>query len=53
MVHRSRSGSPCACMSPVILLSDGYLANGAEPWLIPDLASLKPIEPKHPSRHPA
>ena len=22
-------------MTPVILLSDGYLANGAEPWLIP------------------
>jgi 2-oxoglutarate/2-oxoacid ferredoxin oxidoreductase subunit alpha len=25
-------------MLPVILLSDGYLANGSEPWLIPDLA---------------
>src|SRR5881296_3843199 len=24
-------------MVPVILLSDGYLANGAEPWRIPDL----------------
>ena len=24
-------------MTPVFLLSDGYLANGAEPWLIPDL----------------
>jgi 2-oxoglutarate ferredoxin oxidoreductase subunit alpha len=23
-------------MTPVILLTDGYLANGAEPWLIPD-----------------
>lgn len=23
-------------MVPVIVLSDGYLANGAEPWLIPD-----------------
>jgi 2-oxoglutarate ferredoxin oxidoreductase subunit alpha len=23
-------------MTPVIILSDGYLANGAEPWLIPD-----------------
>ena len=31
--------------TPVILLSDGYLANGAEPWLIPDLASLDPIDP--------
>ena len=26
--------------TPVILLSDGYLANGAEPWPIPDLADL-------------
>jgi len=26
--------------TPVILLSDGYLANGAEPWSIPDVANL-------------
>jgi 2-oxoglutarate ferredoxin oxidoreductase subunit alpha len=26
--------------TPVILLSDGYLANGSEPWRIPDTASL-------------
>jgi 2-oxoglutarate ferredoxin oxidoreductase subunit alpha len=26
--------------TPVILLSDGYLANGSEPWHIPDTASL-------------
>ncbi len=26
--------------TPVIILSDGYLANGSEPWLIPDVASL-------------
>ena len=26
--------------TPVIVLSDGYLANGAEPWPIPDVASL-------------
>src|SRR5207302_8746075 len=25
-------------MTPVLLLSDGYLANGAEPWLLPDPA---------------
>ncbi len=31
--------------TPVILLSDGYLANGAEPWKLPDLDSLAPIEP--------
>src|SRR5437867_3097859 len=30
-------------MTPVFLLSDGYLANGAEPWLIPDVASLPKI----------
>ena len=30
--------------TPVILLSDAYLANGSEPWLIPDVASLPPIE---------
>ena len=26
--------------TPVILLSDGYLANGSEPWLLPDIDSL-------------
>ncbi len=31
-------------MTPVILLSDGQLANGAEPWLLPDLDRLPPIE---------
>ncbi|MBD3336389.1 MAG: 2-oxoacid:acceptor oxidoreductase subunit alpha [Candidatus Eisenbacteria bacterium] len=31
-------------MTPVILLSDGYLANGAEPWRVPDLADLAPID---------
>src|SRR6185436_12535279 len=30
--------------TPVILLSDGYLANGSEPWLLPDVADLEPIE---------
>ena len=29
--------------TPVYLLSDAYLANGAEPWLVPDIASLAPI----------
>ena len=28
---------------PVILLSDGYLGNGTEPWLIPDFESLPDI----------
>jgi len=31
--------------TPVILLSDGYLANGAEPWAVPDLADLPDIDP--------
>jgi len=30
-------------MTPVLLLSDGYIANGAEPWKIPDVDKLKPI----------
>ena len=29
--------------TPVILLSDGYLGNGTEPWLIPDFESLPDI----------
>jgi 2-oxoglutarate/2-oxoacid ferredoxin oxidoreductase subunit alpha len=33
-------------MTPVILLSDGYIANGAEPWRIPDMAKIPPIEVK-------
>ena len=31
--------------TPVILLSDGYLANGSEPWRIPDAEALAQIEP--------
>jgi len=30
-------------MTPVILLSDGYIANGAEPWKFPTTADLEPI----------
>ncbi len=29
--------------TPVILLTDGYLANGAEPWLLPNVDSLPDI----------
>jgi len=32
-------------MTPVIMLTDGYLANGSEPWLIPDASSLPDISP--------
>jgi len=31
-------------MTPVILLSDGYIANGAEPWKFPTSNDLPPIE---------
>ncbi|GAB3242188.1 2-oxoacid:acceptor oxidoreductase subunit alpha [Nocardioides dilutus] len=31
--------------TPVMLLSDGYLANGSEPWRIPEVASLPTIDP--------
>ena len=33
-------------MVPVMVLSDGYLANGSEPWLIPDVKTLPDIEVK-------
>ena len=31
-------------MTPVVVLSDGYIANSAEPWLIPDVDSLERTE---------
>ncbi len=36
-------------MTPVMLLSDGYLAQGSEPWRIPPLAELEPIRIEHAS----
>ncbi|MEO5594760.1 MAG: 2-oxoacid:acceptor oxidoreductase subunit alpha [Chitinophagaceae bacterium] len=33
-------------MTPVIFLSDGYIANGAEPWKFPKADDLPPIEVK-------
>jgi 2-oxoglutarate ferredoxin oxidoreductase subunit alpha len=35
-------------MTPVLVLSDGYIANGSEPWLIPDVSQLAKIEIRHP-----
>jgi 2-oxoglutarate ferredoxin oxidoreductase subunit alpha len=32
--------------TPVMLLSDGYLANGSEPWRLPEVHELPVIEPK-------
>jgi 2-oxoglutarate/2-oxoacid ferredoxin oxidoreductase subunit alpha len=31
--------------TPVMLLSDGYLANGSEPWRVPELSELPEIDP--------
>ncbi len=31
--------------TPVILLSDGAIANGSEPWRIPDAGAFEPIDP--------
>ena len=31
-------------MTPVMLLTDGYLANGSEPWLLPEIDSLPEIK---------
>lgn len=36
-------------MTPVFMLSDGYLANGSAPWRIPDADQLAPIEITHPT----
>ncbi|MHB0957004.1 MAG: 2-oxoacid:acceptor oxidoreductase subunit alpha [Pirellulaceae bacterium] len=35
-------------MTPVMLLSDGYIANGSEPWRIPDVADLPRMSIQHP-----
>jgi 2-oxoglutarate/2-oxoacid ferredoxin oxidoreductase subunit alpha len=32
--------------TPVIMLSDGYLANGSEPWKLPDVDALPSVDPK-------
>ena len=39
--------------TPVILLSDGYLANGSEPWRIPDTASLPDLSDEFAFAKPA
>jgi 2-oxoglutarate ferredoxin oxidoreductase subunit alpha len=35
-------------MLPVMVLTDGYIANGSEPWRIPELSELSKIEITHP-----
>jgi len=37
-------------MVPVILLTDGYIANGAEPWVLPDPAKFEKIVINHPTK---
>ncbi len=34
-------------MTPVFMLTDGYIANGAEPWRIPRFEDLEPIAVEH------
>lgn len=34
-------------MTPVMFLSDGFLANGSEPWLLPKVEDLTPFPTKH------
>ena len=36
-------------MTPVVVLSDGYIANGAEPWRVPRFEDLPTIPVKHPT----
>ena len=36
------------CMTPVMILSDGYIANGSEPWKIPDMSQHPRINVAHP-----
>ncbi len=38
-------------MLPVIVLSDGYIANGSEPWSVPDVAKMTPITVMHPTEN--
>ena len=38
-------------MTPVFILSEGFLANSAEPWLLPDADQIDAIKVSHPSRH--
>lgn len=40
-------------MTPVIVLADGYLAQGIEPWCIPGYADLPPIQVHRPTPAPA
>ncbi len=38
-------------MTPVFILSEGFIANSAEPWAIPNAAEIAPIVVTHPAAH--
>jgi 2-oxoglutarate ferredoxin oxidoreductase subunit alpha len=38
-------------MAPVFILSEGFLANSAEPWLLPDADDIAEIPVQHPAGH--
>ena len=40
-------------MTPVMLLTDGYIANAAEPWQLPDVDKLPPIDVSYTTEPPA
>ncbi len=40
-------------MTPVMIMSDGYIANGSEPWRVPEAADLPKIHVEHPSANGA
>ncbi|MFX0124028.1 MAG: 2-oxoacid:acceptor oxidoreductase subunit alpha [Candidatus Hodarchaeota archaeon] len=37
-------------MTPVVILSDGFVANNIDPWRIPILSQYQPIEVQHPTK---
>ena len=37
-------------MTPVLLLTDGFIANGSEPWKIPEMSDLPEIKPPFANR---
>ncbi len=39
-------------MTPVMVLTDGYIANGSEPWRVPSLADIPKIPVEHPEPMP-
>jgi hypothetical protein len=40
-------------MTPVMLLTDGYIANAAEPWKVPDMSGYQPFPVRfHDRRRP-